>query len=98
MIYVATNAATAAVRIMTVSFLFRSFLFAGNRVMALGLEGATLGLFLARFIFRCRLSGTKGNLLSMMMSGSFLYSILTQRRKGSKPQINANERRSAFIR
>jgi len=32
--------------------------------MGFGFEGATLGRFLARSIFRCRLVGKRGNLLS----------------------------------
>ena len=48
-----------------------------------GFADATLGRFLARLIFRCRLSGTNsGTFLLGVSVGEFLYSILTQRRKG----------------
>jgi hypothetical protein len=58
MVYTATKAATAAVTMMAMSFLLRSLLGAFV-ARAFGFEAATLGRFLARSIFRCRLVGTK---------------------------------------
>jgi hypothetical protein len=49
---------------------------------ALGFEGATLGRFLALSIFRCRLVGTRGNLLSNNDQRDSFYTVFS--RNGAK--------------
>ena len=72
--YVAAMAAIATATItITSNCVF--FLLVGGLVLALGFDGATLGLFLALSIFLCRLWGTRGNNLSLKISGKSLYSI-----------------------
>src|SRR5262245_31142083 len=81
--YTAANAAANAATTITRNINLR--LLAGDFGLApLGLEEGTLGLFLALSIFRFRLTGTEGNLLSNGYQWEGSYTVFS--RKGAKAQ------------
>src|SRR4029078_3430871 len=67
MTYAAAEAASATITMMAITLTF--CLLSGELELVLGFACATLGLFLALFTFRCRLSGTKGEPTFMSFSG-----------------------------